>query len=172
MRNGVCLFGLSLRLTRWRSGLFIDIYLSPSVDSIVLSLPGVEMKATCGERPPKRKILEFASLWLLRGFYCCFFYFVNINRRLWANPKGKRERDKCLRKIKTSFILFHDSWFCLEVEARTLSLSFFLFFARPSLRVCLSFIPVLFLNKFRCAIPFPLFLVVVLLLLFVFFLFH
>lgn len=68
MRNGVCLFGLSLRLTRWRSGLFIDIYLLPSVDSIVLSLPGVEMKATRGERPPKRKN------WNLRhyGFYGVF----------------------------------------------------------------------------------------------------
>jgi hypothetical protein len=148
----------------------IFIFRLPSTQLSFLS-PVLKWRQRAANDPQKEKFWNLRHYGFYGVFIAVFFYFVNVNRRLWANPKEKRERDKCLRKIKTSFILFHDSWFCLEVEARTLSLSFSLFFARPSLRVCLSFIPVLFLNKFRCAIPFPLFLVVVLLLL-LFFLFH
>lgn len=79
-------------------------------------------------------------LWVFLVIFIIFFR-VDLFFNGKANQKEKRQ-NVFSRKIKTSFILFHDLWFCLEVGARTLSLLSLGRLTRPSLS--LAFSPVFF----------------------------
>jgi len=134
----VCTYTWAELAAYTRSGLFIDIYLC--LRSTQLSfLSRVEMNATRGERQKGKKLRHY------RFYSCCF-----ISIEGYARQKREKEKEANVSANKDiiysvpRFVILSWKW---EHER-------YLFFAWPSLRV---FLPDLFLNKFRYAIPFPFF---------------